>query len=234
MVDISPEKRLPGLSSLPGLGDDKRNKRSSRVTGNDLSDPKELEKRLIEARLETAQAQPDLLRAQAEGLREAGGGFGQALGLEESFLGLAEDLLDPAEQEKRFASVREQLLGTRARQGLFGATGDESVSIQGLSALDSLRRQDISFARDLTSSSFFNAPSSVGRQGEGLLGPASSNSQFRANLAFQRRIARDTGEASQGAGIGALLGAGVGAFYGGAPGAAVGSQAGGLAGATFA
>jgi hypothetical protein len=196
--------------------------------------PKDIARKLQEAQLTQIEGQPAVLQAQQQALQEAGGGFAQGLSLEENFLGLAEDFLDPEAQEKRFASVREQLLGDRERTGLFGGTGDEAISIQGLAALDNMRRQDIGFARDLASTSFFNPNRSFGGLSpESSLSGALQTNQFGAQLAFNRRVARDTGQASQAAGAGALVGAGVGGYFGGPQGAAVGSNVGGLAVSSF-
>lgn len=168
-------------------------------------DPKDLQRKALDARSLAIEQQPDILRQQVQSLKQTGGGFEQAINFEEDFLGLAGDFLDPDAQAKRFASVREQLLGSRERQGLFGATGDEAVSIQGLAALDELRRQDIGFARNLTNQSFFN-PNMASNFGlvspEALLGQSSQNQQFGANLAFNRRMARAQADANQMAAIG--------------------------------
>lgn len=199
---------------------------------NGSDDPKELEKRLVEARIVQAESVPDVLSRQEAGLRGLGGGFGRAVALEDQFLGLAEDFVDPDAQARRFQAVREQLLGDRARRGLFGATGDEAVSIQGLAALDDLRRQDIAFGKDLQQTSFFNPATALrGAAGqEGLLGTAASNNQFSANLAFNRRIARDTARQQRNAGYGAITGAIVGGL---ATESVQGAQIGASAGAAF-
>lgn len=169
-------------------------------------DIKDLVVRALEARGAVSEQQGDILGKEIEDLRGQEG-FREAFGLEDRFLGLAEDFLDPEAQQTRFASVRERLLGDRARQGLFGGTGDESVSIQGLAALDDLRRQDIGFARQLSGQSFFNPAGFISPiSQEGLVQSALGQQQFGAELGFNRRVARATGKAVQQGQIGQLLG----------------------------
>lgn len=176
----------------------------------------------------------NILASEVQGIRAGGDEFSQALDLEGTFLGLAADFASEGSQERRFAAVREQLLGDRARTGLFGATGDEAISIQGLGALDDLRRQDIGFARELASQSFFS-PFRAQQQAFGRVGEESlfqtqfQNRNIERNLVGDRRIRKKQEKAARNAAIGKLAGQVLGAaFTGGASLAAGGGFFGGV------